>query len=202
MIGTIEDAIIARLTVAYGGRVREVDHKPAKLDVDELVRILTEAPGAYVSFLGWQRLEQPRGCATFTWGVYLVAANASGERARRRGDQATIGAYEMAVVAAGTLEGLVPDGATGPIMVRSCENLFAAAFEKAGRTVYGLVLEVPAQLQDGYGVPGGDGSMPDTPDLADFVILNAQWDVPPIGNVAAPLPAPNPDAEDRVILPQ
>ena len=39
--------------------------------------------------------------------------------------------------------------------------------------------------------------------LGDFVTFNGQWDVPPHGNVGPlPPPAPNPDAEDRVILPQ
>ena len=35
--------------------------------------------------------------------------------------------------------------------------------------------------------------------MQPFAVLNAQWDVPPIGNVGAP-PAPTPDAEDRVLL--
>lgn len=183
MIGTIEDAIIARLTAAFAARVREVDHKPAKLDAEELNRILTMAPAAYVAMLGWQRQDRPDNTIALSFGIYLIASNASGERARRRGDAATIGAYEMAIIAAASLERWVPTGAAGPIEVRSCENLFGAAFEKAGRTVYGLVLELPARLQDVLNVPGD-------PLPGDFITFHGDWDIPPIGDVGTPPPAP------------
>jgi len=199
VIAAIEDAIIARLGAAFAGRVREVDHKPAKLDADELNRILTVAPAAYVAMLGWQRAERPEGTIALSWGVYLIAANASGERARRRGDAATIGAYEMAITAAASLERWVPPGAAGPVEVRSCENLFGAAFEKAGRTVYGIVLDLPAKLQDVLAVPG-------EPTPGDFITFHGDWDIPPLGNVATPPPAPasgadQADAVTTVTLP-
>jgi phage gp37-like protein len=209
MIGALEDAIICRLQEAFQGRVREVDHKPAKFDADELLRILSQAPAIYVAFLGWQRSARLPGSVNTTYGVYLVAANASGERARRRGDEATIGAYEMAVFTAATLDRWVPEGAAGPIEVQSCENLYASAFEKAGRTVYGLVCDVPVQIQDGWGVAQNDGSdatgaPPAT--LDDFITFHADQDIPPFGNVATPPPAPTSganraDAVVRVTLP-
>jgi len=195
VIGTIEDAIIAQLTTTFAGRVREVDHKPAKLDADELMRILTQAPAAYVSFLGWQRTERAGNVMLGSWGVYLIAANASGERARRRGDAATIGAYEMAIAAAAALERWTPAGAAGPVQVMSCENLFGAAFEKAGRTVYGLVLDLPMAMDDVV-----------TAGLDNFITFNGDWDIPPFGDVAKPPPAPATgataaDAVTRVTLP-
>ncbi|WP_111397870.1 phage protein Gp37 [Humitalea rosea] len=132
MIVAIEDAVIARLAQAFQGRVKEIASRPAKIDADELARILSVAPGVYVSFLGWKRRERPRRCVTGAFGVYLVAQNASGDRARRRGDDAVIGGYEMAVVAAAALEAWAPETAAGVIEIRSCENLFGAAFERAG----------------------------------------------------------------------
>ena len=209
MIGALEDAIICRLRDAFDGRLREVDHKPAKFDADELLRILNQAPAIYVAFLGWQRSPRLPGSVSATFGAYLVAANASGERARRRGDEATIGAYEMAVVTAGSLDRWVPAGAAGPIEVQSCENLYATAFEKAGRTVYGLVCDVPVQIQDAWGVPQNDagdatGAPPVT--LDDFITFHGDQDIPPFGNVAKPPPAPTTganraDAVLRVTLP-
>lgn len=209
MIGALEDAIICRLREAFDGRLREVDHKPAKFDADELLRILNQAPAIYVAFLGWQRSERLPGTVKATFGAYLVAANASGERARRRGDEATIGAYEMAVVTAGTLDRWVPEGAAGQIEVQSCENLYATAFEKAGRTVYGLVCDVPVQIQDAWGVPqidapGGADAPPSI--LDDFITFHADQDISPFGNVATPPPAPTTganraDAVVRVTLP-
>jgi phage gp37-like protein len=214
VIGALEDAIICRLREAFQGRVREVDHKPAKFDADELLRILTMAPAIYVAFLGWQRSARLPGSVMTTFGVYLVASNASGERARRRGDEATIGAYEMAVVTAATLDRWVPEGAASQIEVQSCENLYASVFEKNGITVYGLVCDVPVQIQDGWGVPVLDNAAPgagtdaDAPPsfLDDFITFHADQDIPPFGNVATPPPAPEAganraDAVLRVTLP-
>ncbi len=209
MIGALEDAIICRLKEAFQNRVREVDHKPAKFDADELLRILSQAPAIYVAFLGFQRTERPPGSVRATYGAYMVAANASGERARRRGDEATIGAYEMAVLTAATLERWVPEGAAGPMEVQSCENLYATAFEKAGRTVYGLVCDVPVQIQDAWGVPqidGGDATGAPPTTLDDFITFHADQDIPPFGNVMKPPPAPTSganraDAVMRVTLP-
>ena len=197
MIGALEDAIICRLREVFDGRLREVDHKPAKFDADELLRILSMAPAIYVAFLGWQRSARLPGSVNTTFGAYLVAANASGERARRRGDQATIGAYEMAALAAATLDRFVPEGAAGPIEVQSCENLYATAFEKAGITVYGLVCDVPVQIQDDWSTPTS---------LDDFITFHGDQDIPPFGNVAKPPPAPTTgasraDAVVRVTLP-
>jgi phage gp37-like protein len=212
MIGALEDAIICRLREAFQGRVREVDHKPAKFDADELLRILTMAPAIYVAFLGWQRSARLPGSVMTTFGVYLVASNASGERARRRGDAATIGAYEMAVVTAAALDRWVPEGAASQMEVQSCENLYASVFEKNGITVYGLVCDVPVQIQDGWGVPVLDdaarGAGADAPPsfLDDFITFHADQDIPPFGNVATPPPAPTTganraDAVLRVTLP-
>jgi phage gp37-like protein len=193
VIGPLEDAIICRLREAFDNRLREVDHKPAKFDAEELLRVLSNAPAIYVAFLGFQRTERPPGSVRATYGAYMVAANASGERARRRGDEATIGAYEMAVLAAAKLERWVPDGAAGPIEVQSCENLYATAFEKAGRTVYGLVCDVPVQIQDDWDVPTT---------LDNFITFHADQDIPPFGNVAKPPPAPTSGADraDAVVL--
>jgi len=197
MIAAIEDQIVARLGTAFQGRLKEVDHKPARLTDEELNRILTVAPAAYVAFLGWTRKDAPDFSALGTFGVYLIAAHAGGEIARRRGDDATIGAYEMIEIAAAQLEDWTPADGGGPIEVRACENLFGAAFERAGRTVYGLTLDVPMQVPDPAQV---------TDQLDDFLVLNADWDVPPHGNVARPPPAPptgptRADATDRVELP-
>jgi len=209
VIGALEDAIICRLREVFDNRLREVDHKPAKFDADELLRVLSNAPAIYVAFLGFQRTERPPGSVKATYGAYMVAANASGERARRRGDEATIGAYEMAVLAAATLERWVPEGAAGPIEVQSCENLYASAFEKAGRTVYGLVCDVPVQIQDAWGVPqmdAGDATGAPPVTLDNFITFHADQDIPPFGNVATPPPAPTSganraDAVVRVTLP-
>jgi phage gp37-like protein len=192
-LATLEDAVVAQLVAAFAGRVREVDHKPDRLDVEELSRILTLAPAAYVALLGLRRRARPEGTWDATFGIYLVAANASGEVARRRGDTATIGGYEMMQVAIRALDGWAPASAAGEAEITLAEQLQAAAFEKAGRTVYGLVAEVPVELPRGA----------DPADLAAFVTFDAAWDIPPRGNVPAPpVPGNTGDARDRLTLPQ
>jgi phage gp37-like protein len=192
MIAAVEDALLARLAEAFQGRLRAIDHVPARLDEAELARVLSLAPAAYTAFLGFQRRERPDRTVDATWGVYLLAANASGERARRRGDATAIGGYEMALLATAALEGWRPPEAAGPVEVLSCENLFSPAFEKLGRTVYGLAIELPMELPEGV----------EDPRLGLFETFHADWDVPPHGNVAPPLPADAPDAADTVSLPQ
>lgn len=182
-LAEVEDAIVAQLRGAFGDRVREVDHRPDRLDAQQLADMLSLAPSAYVALLGLARRQAPEGTWDARFGVYLVAANASGEQARRRGDAATIGAYEMTEVAVRALDRWAPAGAAGAIEVATAEALDARAFDRAGRTVHGLVLELPVALPRGA----------DPAELSAFVTFDAAWDVPPHGNVPAP-PPPSPDA--------
>ena len=192
VIGAVEDQLIQRLRDAFGNRLREVDHKPARLDAEELARVLTQAPAAYVAFLGFSpegRLPERTVMAAF--GVFLVAANAAGDQARRRGAPQVIGAYEMVLLASAALEGWTPAAAAGPIALKGCENLFGLAFEKAGRSCYGLPLGIPIELP----------ATPDAALLGDFVTFDVSWDIPPHGNVPRPPPSNPRDAGDRVTLP-
>lgn len=191
VIAEVEDQIIAQLRTTFGATLREVDHKPAKLDADELARVLSLAPAAYVSFLGFRAGEKlPERTMEAAYGVYLVAQNAAGEQARRRGDARLIGGYEMAELAFVALDGWAPAAAAGAIAIQSCENLFAAAFEKAGRSCYGLVLSVPIEMQPEAGAGMGN-----------FITFDASWDIPPLGNASRPPPSAIRDAGDRVTLP-
>jgi phage gp37-like protein len=192
VLGALEDAIVARLAGAFGARVREVDHKPDRLDAEELSRILTMAPACYVALLGLPRRGVPQGVWIAQYGIYCVAQNASGERARRRGDAVTIGGYEMAELALRMLDDWAPAEAAGAVEIASIENLYAAAFEKAGRSVYALVAEIPVELPRGI----------DPATLGAFVTFDVSWDVPPLGEVSRPPPSVDRDAGDRILPPQ
>lgn len=202
IIAAVEDQIIARLAAAFAGRLREVAHRPAGTDVAAMVKSLLRAPGICIAFQGWQATERADGAVTATWKAYLIADNASGEAARRRGDDATIGAYEMLEVAARVLERWQPGTAAGAASVTLAElvdpailvGLDPASFAASGRSAYALTLAVPLLLT------GPDGGPP--PSLDPFVTFHADWDVPVHGNVTPPLPAASPDAADIVTLPQ
>lgn len=194
VIGQVEDEIVQRLRDMFGGRVRTVEHKPARLDEDELARVLTLAPGVFVSWLGFEADERFAGTTVRgQWGVYLLAANAAGEAARRRGEGGQIGGYEMAVAAYAALNDWTPASAAAHIEVAGCENLFSMAFERAGRSCWALTLTVPIELPTGA-VLDADGA-------PAFTTFDAAWDIPPHGDVAFP-PQNNRDARDRVALPQ
>lgn len=202
IIAAVEDQVIARLEAAFAGRLREVAHRPAGTDVATLVRSLLRAPGICIAFQGWQAAERPDGTVNAGWKAYLIAANASGEAARRRGDDATIGAYEMLEVAARVLDRWRPASAAGAAAVILAELVDPATlagldpdtFGTSGRSAYALTLAVPLLLT------GPDAGPP--PSLDPFVTFHADWDVPAHGNVTPPLPAANPDAADTVTLPQ
>lgn len=193
ILSEIEDELVARLRAAFGRRVRAVEHKPARLDEDELARVLTLAPGAFVAFLDWSPDQRLPETVRARWGVYVLAANAAGEPARRRGDQVEIGAYEMAVIATAALEEWTAPSAAGAAEVQGCESLFSAAFDRAGRSCFALTLSVPVPLPRGLEAIEGE--------LGPFATFEAAWDIPPHGDVAFP-PANNRDARDRVVLPQ
>ncbi|WP_338664995.1 phage protein Gp37 [Pararoseomonas sp. SCSIO 73927] len=195
MIAELEDAIIDRLKARFRGTLQAIEHRPAKMTAEELARVLTTAPGAFVSFLGWRRRERPEGTATLTFGVYLVASNPASEVARRRGDARTIGAYSMIDVATRALEGFAPDAAAGAAEVTRCENLGGKAIDSAGFSVYGLAVEIPGEL------PTSD--LPEDNEEAqvgEFRVFRTDWDVPPHGDVGPDLPAERADAADHITV--
>ena len=207
-VRAIEDAIIARLTTRFRGRLRAIESKPVKMDPDELKRVLTLAPAAYVAYLGFARRERPPGTVTASFGIYLVAQHAHEALRRRGGAPGEIGAYDMEGIAVRALEDWGPSAAAGAFEVRSSEPIAAAAFEKAGLSVFGLVADVPMKITAASGWnPGPVDGQPSDPaddpeaELADFLVFHADWDVPPHGNVVPPLPAASPDAADHVVIP-
>ncbi|HEY4254583.1 MAG TPA: phage protein Gp37 [Roseomonas sp.] len=202
-IAAVEDQIIARLATAFDGRLCAVEHRPAGIDNGAVVRSLLRAPGICVTFLGWQASARADAAVTASWTIYLIATNASGEAARRRGDAATIGAYEMLEVTARSLDRWLPAAAAGAASVLRADMLDPASLHLAldvaspvstGRSAYLLTLAVPLLLT------GPDAGPPLSVD--PFVTFHADWDVPVFGNVTPPLPAAAPDAADTVTLPQ
>jgi hypothetical protein len=197
-IAEAEDGIVARLRETFGARVKEVEHRPEPLDVAQLQHMLSMAPALYVAFLSLAPRTQPDGTWDARFGIYVSASNAAGEAARRRGDPATIGAYELSEYSIRALHDWAPDWAAGAVQVTHAEVLAAAAFEKMGRTVHGVVLQVPIVFPRGV----------DPALLTPFQTFDASWDVPEHGNVQRePMPPPDAgtgaaDARDRVLLPQ
>jgi phage gp37-like protein len=209
MIGTTELAIVDVLRQAGGssGGALGYDYRSFDTFPDEFDEYLRDnshlkLPACWAVFLGlvdgedfgsdlgWQ------GRARFA--LVVAAKNLRNEEDTRHGDGATPGSYQLAIDAirllsrndlsgydAGQLE-LVE-----PITVRSARLVGRTpTIKQLGLSLIAIELECV--------LPTGAF----TGDADDFLSLHVDWDVPPIGNVAAPLPAANPDAEDLIEVPQ
>jgi phage gp37-like protein len=191
-LAAVEQDLVTTLRAAAGAVVREVSGIPAQPDEPSMRRVLAQAPGLYVAFLGGERRPGPGVQIDSRWGVYAIAANAAGSAAQRQGTASAIGAYDLVELAIATLDRHVVDG-VGALELEQVGNLASDAFLDAGRTVYGLTFSLPMQLPGEIDASG----------LDDFETFHANWDVPAHGNVEPPLPADaTADATDHVPIPQ
>jgi phage gp37-like protein len=181
----VEDAIVARAQAALGvpaePKVRVIETLPGQWTLEALRRALQTAPGVYVGFLGGAA-GADGSYINARFGVYVVAKGAI-ERARRRGTQVQIGAYEIIALLARALDRLEVAG-VGEAKVTSVDNLFREALFEAGGSVYGLTLELANM----------PWPAPDVSALAPFVTYHAEH------SMAAG--EDEPDAIDEVTLPQ
>lgn len=199
MIGSIEQAILDRLQAAadagtlgyawgalasYGGELDE-----------DVPTLLTRGrfPAAWAVFAGDRRRDHPKGEVRETRFSLIVAARAGrNEAERRRGAADRVGAYQLVEDARALLAGQTLGLDIEPITVAGVRTLFNGASKSQRLAVYALDL-----------VTGYLAEAPvDVDVLDDFTTFHADWDIPPHGNVAAPLPAEEADATDTITLPQ
>lgn len=194
--------MIAAIGALLTTRIRTVDSIPASFSAEELADRLRLAPAVYVGFLGGQAVaEDSTTVLDAEFMVYALTQNASGERARRRGDPTAIGAYEIIETVVPELHGMkIMAGAppvrvpgTGTLTFKSLANLWAEQLDKEGVSLYAATFTV--ELTFTKGLPANIG---------DFIRFGAQYDIPPLSHYAGPLPAPAAavDAADIVTLPQ
>jgi phage gp37-like protein len=181
----VEDALIERIKQTLGSAVRAVDSLPAEFDDATLSRVLRQTPGVYVVFGGGQE-PAPGGSEarmTANWLVYVITSHASGERARRRGDATTVGAYQLCETLMPALHAFtVPT--IGTLFFAGLENLYDGARDNQGIAVYALTFQMNMNF------PGFDAAEALAP--FDLAKVTVQW----------PDPAPQPVAETDVQLPQ
>lgn len=183
VFSTIEDAIIAEAFTRLGGKIRVADSLPGPWSIDLLRELAQNAPGVYVSLISGKSTPNNSSEWIFapSFDVYFVAVNAAGEKARRRGDSTSIGAYEMMQTLGPYLHGLnIPD--IGCLKFAGLSNLFGEPMRDVGGTIYALKYDLekvhieknPADFDalidfETYtaakSVPGGDGEEPEAIDL-------------------------------------
>lgn len=204
MIATIENAIGAALVAAgasdqLGYRYATIDTYPD--DFDAYLKDKKGAlrfPAAWAVFLGLSDGDDDdtvwSGDARFA--LVVAAQNLRNETASRHGDSVTPevlpGSYQLAEDAVRLLHrsdlGL---DLVSPIVATGM-RLVARTPEIRTQNLSLMAVELRCRMPIG----GFD------PDLGDFETLHVDWDVPPFGNVAPPLPAAEHDAEDLLELPQ
>ncbi len=184
--GVAAAALLDALTAAFGHAVKTVDLLPSVLTKAELQRIATSAPGVYVAFGAAQRTELPELVLTGGWTVSLVATHAGAAVGRLTGDALGIGLFEMAAVAAATLDGMVIDGC-GTVEITGIENVHdAEALAALGIAVYAITLRIPMPINGVIPtallpkLPGGGAGPGGTAGTGAFTTLHTDFDLPPV----------------------
>jgi phage gp37-like protein len=185
-IGDIEDSLLARVRDRFGDTLRQVDAIPASWDDEMVKRYLIGTPGVFVSW-GLDRganTTDTTAEVNSLWQFTIITAHEGKESARRRGDARAIGAYEIVERLIPLMDGYTPAGETA-LAFDSAENLFSAANERNGLTVYGVLFSMPMTM----------GAVDEEPsDLEPFLRFHADWDQAPADGQL--------EAQDRVTLPQ
>lgn len=198
MIGTIEQAIIDRIQAASTGgtlgyRLAAVTSYGGELDGDISAVLRLRFPAAWVVYAGGTARQ---GAGGKIWqarfAVVVAAKGGRNQVERRRGADDKVGAYQLAEDMASLLERQTLGLDIAPIDVGAIRTLFNGAAKADRLAVFALDLTTAYAADPGV----------DEVELAAFQTFHADWDIPPHGNVSAPLPAADADASDTVTLEQ
>lgn len=197
MIGAIEAAIAARIKAAsdegvLGYALRHVGTYAAQLD-DDLARIAPQMPAVWVVLNELGRRQPIAGGweTPATFAVIVATRNLRNEQATRHGGAAgEVGSYQIVM----DVRALLADQTLGldiePLVPGRVTSLFNGRVRDTKASIYAC--EVLTAFSE--------EAVPDAEDLDDFETFHADWDIPPHGNVEAPLPAADADASDTVTL--
>lgn len=187
MLAKVEDAMIERCRELVGDRLKAIEDLPGNWDDATFEAARRNVPGIYIAWSGGAAVSSGRAGINSRYAVYVVTGQASGERARRRGNDRSIGAYEILERVVPGLHGL-SIGDVGPLRLERVDNLYSDQNDKKGVVVYGAVFAIDKMM-----FPAAK----DASSLADFEIFHTTSKVPdgpdteghhvfPNGNEAAP----------------
>lgn len=180
MLAEVEDAIIERCERLVGEHVKTVEDLPGNWDPATLKAARRKVPGIYVAWSGGSAIRNARAGIDGRYAVYIVTGQASGERARRRGNSREVGAYEILERVVPGLHGLSVDG-VGTLQLERVDNLYSDQADQQGVVIYGAVFALAKMMFP----PALDAS-----GLADFATFHANHQVPD-----------GPDTETHLTLP-
>ena len=206
MIGAIENGMLDALRDAASAGLLGYDWRTLETYPDEFDAYLKakkgqlRTPAAWAVFLGLGDLKNDEDDVgpSYEARFALVVASRSirNETETRHGGAAAAepGSYQLAIDAIRLLSRSDLDlPLVEPVSVTGA-RLVARSAELRSQGLSLMALECRCRI--------GLGQFVDLAELSPFATLHTDWDVPPIGNVEAPLPAAAPDAEDLVEIQQ
>ena len=160
---------------------------------DGLKTVVRKFPAVWVVFAGEPEPKERPGGEWLHEPVFAVvvgARNRRNEEAARRGADGKPGSYQIVEDMRGLFVGQDLALEIEPIRPGAVRSIVNAAVERDNASIYVVELRTRYVSNQPAAASG----------LDDFATFHADWDVPPLGNVTAPLPAEDPDAEDTVEL--
>jgi len=170
-ITTIEDNLLELIQGhAILKRLKKLDTLPGPLDVDLLKKLATKAPGVYLLFAGFRAKQagDDEALMNGSWIFYVVTGNASGRKAKRRGSNGEIGAYEIIDTLTPLLHGHDIVG-EGSVSVVDSRNLYNGRIDKLNVALYAITCTLPMNMS-----LEADESL-----LNDFVTFHSDMDIQP-----------------------
>lgn len=168
MLAKVEDAVIERCKKLFGNHLKAVKDLPGGWDANTLRAAFRAVPGVYVAWSGGAATSGNRAGIDSRYAVYVMTGHASGERARRRGDNRDLGAYEILERLVPGLHGLKIED-VGSLQLERVDNLYSDQLDKEGVVIYGVSFALNKMM---FPAPM------DVASLADFAIFHANHQVP------------------------
>lgn len=171
MIGTIEDAIIARIKAAeqvLGYTLRKVDTYGGDFD-DGLERLVRDFPAVLVAYKGFEPLKTTHSLMTVKakWAVICCALSLRNEAASRKGSLSGVGSYQLTKDMIDVLMGQTLGLKITPIMPTGVTPLVNNKAGSQLASIYGLDIETTFTID----------IVPDCREIANFETFHANWDL-------------------------
>lgn len=196
MIGAIEQAMINRVNAAASsnalGYALTAQSYAGELDADGGGEV-RNFPAVWITFAGERPDAQGPGRSTWMRAVFTAFCaqrNRRNDAASRHGAAGKVGAYQLLEDVRAVLLGQTLDLEISPLAPGAVRTIIAGKLQGEQAVVYAVEFTTRYAL----------GSPPASDGLDDFKHVHLDYDVPPHGNVAPPLPAETPDTADDLIL--
>lgn len=202
MIGAVEIALVDEVVGAGEDGVLGYRYATRDTFPDQFEEYLTtnpglRTPGIWATFLGLvEGIDENDDLgfqARARFAIVVAAENKRNEQDTRHGDGAVPGSYQLAVDAIRILSRsmLKPElNLVEPVRIRSARPIGRTEqMKRQNLAMIAIEVELVMPL----------GVFTEEPGVFDT--LHVDWDIPPFGNVAPPLPATDPDAADLIELP-